>query len=82
MQFDVFYRMRANLPISHYLGKGENSFGLLRLLAACAVVISHAWTIVGGETVPEPLQTSTGFTLGWHAVNLFFSLSGLYLTFA
>lgn len=71
--------MRANNPIGHYLGKGENSFGLLRLLAASAVVVSHAWTTVGGEAVPEPLQTTTGFTLGWHAVNLFFALSGLLI---
>ena len=71
--------MRANQPIGQYLGRGDNSFGLLRIFAASAVVVSHAWTTVGGDHVPEPLQTSTGFTLGWHAVNLFFALSGLLI---
>lgn len=71
--------MRANPPISHYLGRGNNSYSVLRLLAASAVVVTHAWTTVGGDLVPEPLQVSTGFSLGWHAVNLFFALSGLFI---
>ena len=66
--------------LSTYLVKGQNSFGILRVLAATAVVFSHAWTATGGSHYPEPLQFETGFTLGWHAVNLFFVLSGLLVT--
>jgi len=58
---------------------GRNQFGLLRLLAASLVVFSHAWTVTGGATMPEPLEQATGFTLGWHAVDLFFALSGLLI---
>lgn len=71
--------MQNRMPIERYLEKGNNSFSLLRLFAAVAVVISHAWTTVGGDNVYEPLQATTGFTLGWHAVNLFFALSGLLI---
>jgi len=63
--------------ISDRLMVGNNSFGLIRLLAACAVVFSHAWTVTGGLETKEPLRVETGFTLGWHAVSLFFALSGL-----
>lgn len=58
---------------------GHNQFGLLRLLAATAVVFSHAWTVTGGPLTAEPLEHLTGFTLGWHAVDLFFALSGLLI---
>lgn len=59
------------------LAIGNNSFGLVRLLAACSVVVSHAWLVTGGSDVLEPLRSETGYTLGWHAVSLFFALSGL-----
>jgi peptidoglycan/LPS O-acetylase OafA/YrhL len=71
--------MTKNVPISENLTIGSNSFGLLRLIAASGVVLSHSWSITSGLTVPEPLQTSTGFSMGWHSVNLFFALSGLLL---
>ena len=58
---------------------GSNSFGVVRLLAAILVVFSHATTITQGTAVPEPLAILTGHTLGWHAVNVFFCLSGLLI---
>jgi peptidoglycan/LPS O-acetylase OafA/YrhL len=61
------------------LKTGHNRFGLLRLLAATAVVFSHVWTVTGGPAAPEPLEHATGFTLGWHAVDMFFALSGLLI---
>ena len=71
--------MSANtvLPLSHYLTKGQNSFGVLRLVAASAVVLSHSWPTTIGNMYPEPLQIETGYSLGWHSVNLFFLLSGI-----
>ena len=71
--------MTKNHTIADNLTIGSNSFGLLRLLAASAVVVSHAWLVTSGSYASEPLLVETGFSLGWHAVNLFFALSGLLI---
>ena len=55
----------------------ENNFSLIRLIAAAAVIVSHSWLISTGSEANEPLKSFTIFTLGQHAVNLFFILSGL-----
>ena len=56
---------------------GKNSFGLVRLAAAIAVVISHGWVVTGGAHMVEPLEAVTGYPLGAHAVHVFFTVSGL-----
>ena len=56
---------------------GSNSFGLVRLLAAMAVVVSHGWVVTGGAHAVEPLEAFTGYPLGAHAVHVFFTVSGL-----
>lgn len=56
---------------------GNNSFGLVRLFAAMAVVISHGWVVTGGVHAVEPLEAFTGYPLGAHAVHVFFTVSGL-----
>lgn len=58
----------------------ENNFGLLRLLLALAVVLSHAFSVATGRVEDEPLAATTGFTLGEHAVNSFFAISGFLVT--
>lgn len=63
--------------LSDILPAERNNFGLIRLLAASSVVISHSYVIVRGEDAHEPLLASTGFSLGQHAVNVFFFTSGL-----
>lgn len=65
--------------ISNIAPAGSNSFGVVRLLAAILVVFSHATSIVYGDSISEPLAELTGFTLGWHSVNMFFCLSGLLI---
>ena len=70
---------KSNLLID-YADPGKNSYGIIRLLAALAVIFSHAWIITGGVTVKEPLEVLTGYTLGAHAVHVFFILSGLMVT--
>jgi peptidoglycan/LPS O-acetylase OafA/YrhL len=57
----------------------ENSFNAVRLLAAAAVVVSHSFALLRGELVGEPLYGLTPYTLGQHAVTVFFALSGLML---
>ena len=56
---------------------GNNSFGLVRLLAAISVVISHGWVVTFGAHAIEPLEAFTGYPLGAHAVHVFFTVSGL-----
>jgi peptidoglycan/LPS O-acetylase OafA/YrhL len=62
------------------LNAPHNHFGLLRLLLALAVVVSHALSVTTGRVEDEPLAQSTGFTLGEHAVNGFFAISGFLVT--
>ncbi|WP_332692302.1 acyltransferase family protein, partial [Bosea sp. (in: a-proteobacteria)] len=62
------------------LSARHNHFGLLRLLLALSVVVSHALSVTTGRVEDEPLWASTGFTLGEHAVNGFFAISGFLVT--
>lgn len=56
-----------------------NNLHALRLIAASAVVISHAWPLAQGAGTPEPLEALTGHSLGGWAVVVFFFLSGLLI---
>jgi len=66
--------------ISTARGQERNSFTLIRLALALAVVVSHAFSVTTGQVVDEPLAGLTGFTLGEHAVNGFFAISGFLVT--
>lgn len=57
----------------------NNSFNLVRLVAALAVLYSHSFLIPLGPEALEPLAKLTPFNLSQHAVNAFFVLSGLTL---
>ncbi len=63
--------------IDNFCHAGQNSFGLVRLLAAMAVVLSHAYVITRGPQTLQPLEALTGYPLGAHAVHVFFTVSGL-----
>lgn len=56
--------------------RATNGFGALRLALALAVVVSHGFSAATGLVADEPLAASTGFTLGEHAVDGFFAISG------
>lgn len=58
----------------------ENNFNLIRMIAAAAVLVSHAWPLTLGQGAPEPLQALTGFSLGGSAVTVFFAISGYLIT--
>lgn len=58
----------------------RDNFGWLRLVLAFAVVVSHAFSVKSGLVEDEPLKRLTGFTLGEHAVNGFFAISGFLVT--
>ncbi len=55
----------------------QNNFTLIRLLAALAVVVSHAVFLKSGNKADEIFSGSSVYVLGDHAVNVFFVLSGL-----
>jgi peptidoglycan/LPS O-acetylase OafA/YrhL len=66
--------------IAAALGFGRNGFTGLRLALAIAVVVSHAFSVATGAAGDEPLARLTGYTLGEHAVNGFFAVSGFLVT--
>jgi peptidoglycan/LPS O-acetylase OafA/YrhL len=55
----------------------DNSFGVMRLLMASLVLISHSYMYAFGTPLAEPLTAWTGHSLGQHAVQGFFILSGI-----
>lgn len=59
------------------LNPKNNNFTLLRLLAALAVVISHAVFLRSGNKADEIFSGASVYNLGDQAVNVFFVLSGL-----
>lgn len=57
----------------------DNNFNLIRLVAAVAVLVSHAAPLTQGRGTPEPLARLTGHTLGTLAVYVFFVASGFFV---
>lgn len=64
--------------IDHLVGR-DNNLNLIRVIAASAVLVSHAFPITLGAGAEEPLDEIAGVSLGWLAVAVFFSLSGLLI---
>ena len=71
--------LKKNLSsLSDVLQRNQNSLGLVRLILAACVIISHSWTIGGYGFEPLTL-TSNGISLGLFAVTGFFALSGMLI---
>lgn len=58
----------------------NNNFNLLRMIAATAVIFSHAYPLALGEGTTEPLSSTLGMTLGTLAVLTFFATSGYFIS--
>lgn len=58
----------------------DNNFNLIRVTAAAAVLVSHAWPIALGPDALQPLQRMIGHTLGELAVFVFFAVSGFFIS--
>ena len=69
----------AALQAKETVGR-NNNFNLLRMLAAGAVLVSHAYPICLGPGTPEPLNSTLGMTLGALAVLTFFAISGYFIS--
>lgn len=65
------------LTLEDMLVPERNSFGVVRLILALAVLISHAVWLTTGRHELEPVFGWTAYTLGQHAVQVFFVLSGI-----
>jgi peptidoglycan/LPS O-acetylase OafA/YrhL len=55
----------------------HNNFGAIRLAMALAVLLSHSFWLATGQPSAEPLHAWTHHSLGEHAVQVFFFLSGV-----
>jgi peptidoglycan/LPS O-acetylase OafA/YrhL len=58
----------------------QNNFNLLRIVAAAAVAVSHAFPISSGPGAHEPLSDVIGMTLGTLGVSTFFAISGYFIS--
>jgi peptidoglycan/LPS O-acetylase OafA/YrhL len=71
---------RAKLLISS-LGTRNNGLDLLRLVAACLVILGHSYAIVGAGLDPLLRWNGVEFSGGF-ALHIFFFLSGLLVTYS
>jgi peptidoglycan/LPS O-acetylase OafA/YrhL len=67
------------LTLNQILDRDQNSFSVVRLAMAFAVLVSHSYFFVSGSALTEPLVSITGHSLGEHGVQVFFILSGLLI---
>jgi peptidoglycan/LPS O-acetylase OafA/YrhL len=58
----------------------QNNFNFLRILAAAAVLVSHAYPLTLGPGAKEPLENVLGISLGTLAVLTFFAISGYFIS--
>ena len=69
--------MSSTPTVAEVLEKENNSFGLIRLVLACCVIVSHSWVLGGHGAEPLFVLSGGSTTLGLCAVTAFFALSGL-----
>lgn len=54
----------------------NNNLNLIRMIAASAVIITHAFPIADGPGAPQPLVAETGVSIGVMGLYAFFAISG------
>ena len=57
----------------------DNNLNLIRMIAASAVLVSHAWPVALGPGTIQPLEALLEVTLGGAAVMVFFAISGFLI---
>ena len=68
---------RSLVRLADVVSPDHNSFGVIRLAMAIAVLFSHSYWFTTGSKVADPLVRWTGHSIGEHAVQVFFFLSGI-----
>jgi peptidoglycan/LPS O-acetylase OafA/YrhL len=63
--------------LADMLAPDRNSFAIIRMAMALAVLVSHSYWFAIGTIGSQPLVSWTGHSLGEHAVQVFFLLSGI-----
>jgi peptidoglycan/LPS O-acetylase OafA/YrhL len=63
--------------LADMLAPDRNSFAIVRMAMALAVLVSHSYWFAIGTVGSQPLVKWTGHSLGEHAVQVFFLLSGI-----
>ena len=63
--------------LGEILAPDQNSFGVIRLAMAVAVLFSHSYWFTSGSKLADPMVRWTGHSMGEHAVQVFFFLSGI-----
>lgn len=58
----------------------DNNFNLIRIVAACWVLVSHAYPIALGNGAVEPLDSILQMSLGTLGVLTFFVISGFFIS--
>jgi peptidoglycan/LPS O-acetylase OafA/YrhL len=75
------WEMEIKLRYLHDRATGRNNnFNLLRMVAASAVLVSHAYPISLGVGAAEPLESLLQISLGTLAVLTFFAISGFFIS--
>ncbi|MEM9196245.1 MAG: acyltransferase [Pseudomonadota bacterium] len=72
-------RLVGSVRLGAVSGDRDNNLNLIRMLAAAAVLVSHAYPITLGAGVREPLYGLIGLSLGKVAVYIFFGISGFLI---
>lgn len=71
--------MKRVVVLSDVCRGRDNNLNLIRVLAALAVLVSHAWPISRGFGEIQPLNRLTGYDMGALAVYVFFCISGFLI---
>jgi peptidoglycan/LPS O-acetylase OafA/YrhL len=66
--------------LAHLASGRDNNFNLIRMLAAYAVLLSHAYVLSAGTSAAEPGNSQIGMSIGAIAVHLFFLASGFLVS--
>jgi peptidoglycan/LPS O-acetylase OafA/YrhL len=67
------------IKLTAFGSESNNNFNLLRMIAASAVLVSHAYPISLGEGTVEPLESLLKMNLGTLSVITFFAISGFFI---